>query len=115
MNQVEQQIESARRTLYELDSVNGNIIGKSKLYKMYERNAADYAKARSDYAVAYAKAQSDPASLQAWPLTGKTYQQVVDSAWDDWVSAGKVKVESALAVIHICGNSPETEVRQQQN
>jgi hypothetical protein len=115
MNQVQQQIESARRTLYELDPVDGNIIGKSKLYEMYQNNAAAYAKAKSDYAAAYARASADPAALQAWPVTGTTYQQAVDNAWNDWVSEGKLKVENALAVIGTSGNSPETEVRQQHS
>lgn len=113
MDDVQQQIEDARRTLYDLDPVNGNIISKSKLYEMYEKNAADYAKAKSQYAERWAKVQSDPVALQAWPLTATTYQQAVDNAWDDWVSGGKVKVESALAVINTRGNSAETQLRQQ--
>jgi hypothetical protein len=115
MDPVQQQIEDARRTLYNLNPVDGSITNKSNLYEMYEKNAANYAKAKSDYAAAYAKAQSDPATLQAWPLTATTYQQAVDSAWDDWVSGGKVKVESALAVINTLGNSAKTQLKQPQN
>jgi hypothetical protein len=85
MDQVQQQIEDARRVLYDIDPVNGNTIGKSKLYRRYEKNAANYAKAKSGYAAAYAKAQSDPVALQVWPLTGVTYRQAIDSAWDDWI------------------------------
>jgi len=85
--------------LYDLNPVNGNIISKSKLYEMYEKNAAEYAKAKSDYAVAYSKARSDPAALQAWPLAGATYQQAVDSAWDRWMSAGRNKIEHALNTV----------------
>ena len=99
MDSSKQQIEDARRTLYDLDPANGNIITKSKLYQLYEKNAAAYAKAKSAYAEAYAKAQSNPAALQAWPLTGTTYGQAVDNAWNSWASAGKDKVERALAVI----------------
>src|SRR5438132_13405507 len=99
MDPVQQRVEDARRVLYNLDPVDGSIISKSKLYEMYEKNAAEYAKAKSDYAEAYAKAQSTPAALQAWPLTGTTYRQAVDSAWDGWVGAGKDKIERALAVI----------------
>ena len=99
MDPVQQQIEDARRVLYNIDPVDGSIIGKSKLYQLYEKNAADYAKAKSDYAAAYARARSDPAALQAWPLTATTYQQAVDSAWDCWMSAGKDKIERALAII----------------
>jgi len=99
MDPVHQHVEDAMRVLYNLDPVNGSIISKSKLYVMYEKNAADYAKAKSDYAVAYAKACSDPAALQAWPLTGATYQQAVDRAWDTWMSAGRNKVECALNTV----------------
>jgi hypothetical protein len=94
-----QQIEDARRILYDVDPKNGSIIGKSKPYETYEKNAAAYAKAKSDYAAAYAKAGSDPMALQSWPLTGVTYQQAVDRAWDSWMSAGKDKIERALAII----------------
>lgn len=91
-----QEIEDARRLLYNVDPVDGNIVSKSKLYHLYEKNAADYARAKSDYAAAYSKARSDPAILQRWPLTAVTYQQEVNRAWDSWTSAGKNKVERAL-------------------
>ena len=67
MDPVQQPVDDAKRVLYNLDPVDGSIISKSKLYEMYEKNAAEYARAKSDYAVAYAKARSDPAALQAWP------------------------------------------------
>jgi hypothetical protein len=98
MASAKQQIEDARRVLYNLAS-DGTIISKTELYQMYERNAAVYAKAKSDYAAAYAKARSSPMTLQTWPLTATTYQQAVDSAWNSWTSAGKDKVERAVAVI----------------
>jgi len=99
MDQVQQQIEDARRILYDVDPRSGTIIGKSKLYQIYEANAADYAEAKSAYAAAYAKARSNPAALQAWPLSAATYQQAVDNAWDSWMSAGKGKIDRALAII----------------
>jgi hypothetical protein len=98
MDSAKQQIQDARRVLYNL-APDGTIIIKTELYQMYERNAAAYAKAKSDYAAAYAKARSSPMTLQTWPLTATTYQQAVDSAWNSWTSAGKDKVERALAVI----------------
>jgi hypothetical protein len=99
MDPVHQHVEEAKRVLYDLDPVDGSIISKSKLYEMYEKNAAEYAKAKSDYALAYAKARSDPAALQAWPLAGTTYQQAVDRAWDRWMSAGRNKIERALNTV----------------
>ena len=98
MDSAKEQIDDARRVLYNL-APDGSIIGKSKLYQMYERNAAAYAKAKADYAAAYAKARSSPMMLQTWPLTATSYQQAVDSAWNSWTSADKDKVERALAVI----------------
>lgn len=92
-------INDARRALYNL-APDGSIISKSELYQMYEKNAAAYAKAKSDRAAAYAKAQSDPATLQIWPLTGTTYEQAIDNAWNTWTSASKHEVERALNVIH---------------
>jgi hypothetical protein len=67
MDQVEQQIEDARRVLYNL-APDGTIISKSNLYEMYEKNAAAYNKAKADYAAAYANARSAPRELQTWPL-----------------------------------------------
>jgi hypothetical protein len=96
MDPGKQQTEDARRVLYNLDPDDGSIVSKSKLYQLYEKNAADYARAKSDYAAAYAKACSDPATLQQWPLTASTYQQAVDRAWNTWTSAGKNKIERAL-------------------
>lgn len=98
MGSAKQQIEGARRVLYNL-APDGTIISKTELYQMYERNAAAYAKAKSDYAAGYVKARSSPTTLQTWPLAATTYQQAVDSAWNSWTSAGKDKVERALAVI----------------
>ncbi len=99
MDPSHQRVEDARRVLYNLDPVDGSIIGKSKLYEMYEKNAAEYAKAKSDYAVAYAKARFDATALQAWPLTATAYQQAVDRAWNAWMSAGKNKIERALNTV----------------
>jgi hypothetical protein len=104
----QQQIEDARRVLYDIDPNSGSIIGKSKLYKMYEENMEAYAKAKSAMAEAYAKAQSDPMALQVWPMTAATYQQAVDRAWDSWMSADKNKIEHALATIESQPSNPSS-------
>jgi hypothetical protein len=103
---LQKHIEDARRILYDIDPNSGTIIGKSKLYKMYEENMEAYTKAKSAMAEAYAKAQSDPMALQAWPITGATYQHDVDQAWDRWISADKNKIENALATIKSQPNDP---------
>ena len=108
MDPSHQRVEDARRVLYNLNPVDGSIISKSKLYEMYEKNAAEYAKAKSDYAVADAKARFDPAALQAWPLAATTYQQAVDRAWDRWMSAGRTKIEGALNTVASANRNTST-------
>jgi hypothetical protein len=108
MDPIHQRVEDAKRVLYNLDPVDGSIISKSKLYQMYEKNAAEYAKAKSAYALAYAKARSDPAALQAWPLAATTYQQAVDRAWDRWMSAGRNKIERALNTVASANRNTST-------
>ncbi len=102
---IQQAIENARRTLYVLNP-DETIAGKTDLYQRYQANAEAYARAMSQRAEAYAKAQSDPATLQAWPMTGMTYQQAIDSARDNWMSAGKVEVESALNLFSATQRGP---------
>jgi hypothetical protein len=99
MNHAQQQIEDARRTLYNLNPVDGSITSKSKLYKMFEEKARDYAKAKSDYALAMEKARSDPATAGSWPLMAAPYQEVVDTAYDTWMSAGKENIERAIGIV----------------
>jgi hypothetical protein len=95
-------IDVARKALYELDE-KGNIVGKSLLYKMYQQNAAAYAKAKKDYADAYAEALADPIKLQNWPLAGRSYQQKIDQAYDEWKTADAAKIERALAILESVG------------
>ena len=54
---------------------------------MYEQNAAAYAKAKEDYADAYAEALTDPIKLQNFPMTATSYQQKIDQAYDEWKTA----------------------------
>jgi hypothetical protein len=63
------------------------------------RNAKNYAEAKSEYAVGMAKARSDPAAAQIWPMLAAVYQQAVDSAHDALVSADANKVEHAIRVL----------------
>jgi hypothetical protein len=55
----------------------------------------------------YANALSDPLKLQSWPMQGKTYQDDVDFAWDQWQSFGfKQEIEEAIAVLASQGIDP---------
>jgi hypothetical protein len=101
---VQQQIDQAQAVLYELDT-DGSILGKSKLYKTYEKNSAAYAMAKALYATAMAQAKSDPAKAEIWPMTSATYQQTVDDAYDTWKTEGAEKVERALDILGSVGVS----------
>jgi hypothetical protein len=99
---VQKQIDEARKVLYELDD-GGSILGKSKLYKTYEKNARAFALAKANYATEMAAATSNPAKAQVWPMTSVTLQQAVDEAWDTLKTEGAEKVERALDIIESVG------------
>jgi hypothetical protein len=95
---VQKQIDAATAVLYDLDT-DGSILGKSDLYKKYEKNAAAYAMAKATYAIAMAEAKTDPAKAEVWPMTSATYQNAVDDAYDTLKTEGAPKIEQALDVI----------------
>jgi hypothetical protein len=99
---VQKQIDDAQKVLYELDT-DGSILGKSKLYKTYEKNASAYALAKANYAMALADARSNPAKAEIWPMASATYQQAVDDAYDTLKTEGAEKVERALDIIGSVG------------
>jgi hypothetical protein len=102
---VQKQIDDAQKVLYELDPDDGSIVGKSKLYKRYEKNASAYAQAKADFAIAQAAAKSDPAKAEIWPMTSAPYQRNVDDAYDTLKTEGAEKVERALDIIGSVGVS----------
>jgi hypothetical protein len=98
---VQQAVDAAMNVLYTIDTsdpANPVVAGKSPLYSRYTKNAAAYAKAKSDYALAQAKTLADPATSSMWPQLSAPYQATVDDAWDTWKTEGAEKVEKALAV-----------------
>jgi len=101
---IQKQIDDSTKILYKLDA-DGNIIGKSPLYKNYVTNAQAYADAKKAFADAQVAAQADPAKAQAWPVDSATYQQKVNDAWDAWKTEGADKVERALDIIKSVGIS----------
>lgn len=96
---VQAQIDNSQKILYELDT-DGSILGKSKLYKTYSKNAAAYALAKANYAIAMQQAKAE-----IWPMTSATYQQTVDDAYDTLKTEGAEKVERALDIIGSVGVS----------
>jgi hypothetical protein len=101
---IQKQIDDSTKILYQLDA-DGNIIGKSPLYKNYVKNAGTYADAKKVFADAQAAAQADQVKAQAWPVDSATYQQKVNDAWDAWKTEGADKVERALDIIKSVGIS----------
>jgi hypothetical protein len=99
---VQKQIDDSQKVLYQLDS-DGSILGKSDLYKKYEKNARDYATAKANYALAMADAKSNPAKAEVWPQVSATFQQTVDDALDTLKTEGAEKVERALDIIGSVG------------
>lgn len=102
--EVQKRLDDARKVLYEFDE-DGEIAGKSKLYKTYVKNARAYAEAKSDFADAQAAALQDPVKAESWPMKSVTLQQSVDEAYDTLKTEGAEKVEAALAVIESIGIS----------
>ncbi len=101
---VQKQIDDSKKVLYDMDS-DGNILGKSKMYKTYAKNAAAYAKAKMDYADAQAAALANPAKANLWPQDSVYYQQQVDDAYDTLKTEGAEVIERALDVIESVGVS----------
>jgi hypothetical protein len=102
---VQKQIDDAQKVLYELDPSDGSIVGKSKLYQTYEKNARDYAMAKANYAIAQAQAKADRSKADIWPMTSVMYQNTVDDAYNTWKTMGAEKVERALDIIGSVGVS----------
>jgi hypothetical protein len=99
---VKKRIEDSEKVLFEKDT-EGDIVGKSRLYKNYLANAMALAKAKSDFAAANAAAMVDPVKAHAWPVQSATFQQMVDQAQDALVTEGGPKVERAIDTIASVG------------
>jgi hypothetical protein len=102
--EVQKQIDDAKKILYEMDE-EGNIVGKSKLYKNYVANSTAYAKAKKDYADAQAAALADPTKADIWPQDSVYYQNLVDTAWDTFKTEGAEQIERSLDIIESVGVS----------
>ena len=93
----QQECQSARAKL--MDS-NGN---PTREHTEYTRYRALYEQSRRRYEVAYTAASAEPATLQAWPMTGLHYHDAIDDAMQKWVAFGfKFEIERALEVYERC-------------
>jgi hypothetical protein len=100
--EIQKQINDSQAILYVLDQ-DGNITGKSDLYKRYLKNSSDYALAKKQYADAQTKALADPQAADSWPQDSVYYQNQVDEAYDTFKTEGAEKIERALAIIESIG------------
>ena len=101
---IQKRIDEAQKTLHELDE-EGNIVGKTKLYQNYVKNAKAYAVAKKDFADAQTAAKKDPAKLESFPMDSIVLNQAVDEAFDTLKTEGAERVERALGVIESVGVS----------
>lgn len=99
---VKKRIEQSEKVLFKKDE-EGDIIGKSKLYENYIKNARELAKAKSDFAAAQTASSVDPVKAHAWPVESETFQIVVDQALDTLRTEGGPKVERAIDTIAAVG------------
>lgn len=94
-------LEAARSVFSDRD---GAITPKFERYK--QLRDAWIAKKRT-LNQAYSAAFSDPIKLQNFPLVGASYQQDVDSAYNEWVALGsKAEIEKAQALLDAQGIDP---------
>lgn len=100
--EVQARIDAARKVLYEQDD-DGNIVGKSKLYKNYVLNATAYAQAKKAFADAQSATLSDATKADSWPMDSVTFQQAVDQTFDALKTEGAEKVEQAIDTIEAVG------------
>jgi len=79
----------------------------TKHYEKYMEYREEYQDAVRTRDRQYASALSNPMALQMWPIQGKTYQDDVKFAWDQWQGFGfKQEVEEATAVLSSQGIDP---------
>lgn len=82
------------------------IKGDSPVYSNYKRKKKDYDNAvvalMSNY---FQYDMSKPEDQRKWSFMGPTFTDAVDTAWNDWINAHKVKVEDKLAVLSQSSNN----------
>jgi hypothetical protein len=100
---VKARVEAAQKVLY-VEDAEGNL-SNTPLYNRYLNNAQALATAKSNFAAAFALAQRDPVKFEVWPVQSASYQLAVDTARNNLISQGALKVEAAMDVIGSVGRS----------
>lgn len=101
---VKKRIADAQKALYLMDA-DGNFTGYTPRHTAYRHNQKVLADARSEYALAYSQAMSDPIQGQAWPVTSARYQNAVDQAYNDFKDMGGQQIDDAIATLQSIGGS----------
>lgn len=94
-------VEKAKAVIMDKD---GNPTPHFSAYQQYRGMYEDKVNALNK---AYAGALSDPKKLEMWPITGKTYQDDVNEAWDQWQGFGfKNEIQEAMDLLAAQGMDP---------
>ncbi len=101
---IQKRLDEGKKILYQFDE-DGEIVGKSKLYNTYVKNARAYAESKNAFAEAQAAALADPVKADSFPMRAATLQNTVDEAFDTLKTEGAERVERALGVIESIGVS----------
>ncbi|MER9050087.1 hypothetical protein NKH89_22970 [Mesorhizobium sp. M0923] len=101
---IKKRIADAQKTLYLMDA-DGNFTGYTPRHTAYRHNQKVLADARSEFALAYSQAMSDPIQGQAWPVTSARYQNAVDQAYNDFKDMGGQQIDDAIATLQSVGGS----------
>ncbi|UTT71288.1 hypothetical protein NMQ03_09500 [Arthrobacter sp. DNA4] len=79
-------------------------ISNDERYKAYTLFKAKYEKQVQSRDKARSAALQNPQLLQQWPLTGRHYQEQIDSAMSDWLVKGfKDEIETLFARMKVQG------------
>jgi hypothetical protein len=100
-------VEAAKQLLYLRDD-KGNFVGYTPLYAQFRKNRSAWTDAIGAQAAAFAKAMTDPAAGQVWPVEAVTYANKVKQALDDFNSMGRREVENAINTIATVGQNAVT-------
>jgi hypothetical protein len=96
-------VAASEKVLYVKDAYCN--LSNTPLYDRYLNNTQALATAKSNFAAAFALAQRDPVKFEVWPVQSATFQLAVNTARNNLMSQGALKVEAALDVIASVGRS----------
>lgn len=100
-DELKKSVDNAHAVLADKD---GNVTPHYEKYLQYRDAYQEAVRTRDKQ---YANAFSDPQKLALYPIQGKSYQDDVDLAWDQWQSLGfKQEIEEATAVLSSQGIDP---------